>query len=310
MSLLALIGQCVAMFVTSMLVGSLPLVLKSRISSKALSGIEVLGMGLLVGAALAIIIPEGVATMYASGEQSTHAIGLSLLAGFALMLLVENVCPHPTHPHHDDEDEESTQFIPERRTSMSPVLPKEQEECSSHATAHGMSATLGLVIHGLADGIALGASSLSDNSQLGLVVFLAVLVHKGPSALGLTTTLLQLHLTPAQVRPRLVIFSLAAPVGALVTYVLVQLFGTGGSHGLGWWTGAVLLFSGGSFLYVATVIQPISETGPDDHCHHPHHEVHRETDGPRLANSTRTGLILLGMAVPSVMGLLVTGHEH
>lgn len=101
---------------------------------------------------------------------------------------VENVCPHPTHPHHDDEDEEHAHnnhshfHTPERRASMSPMLPKEQEECSSHATAHGMSATLGLVIHGLADGIALGASSLSDNKQLGLVVFLAVLVHKGECA--------------------------------------------------------------------------------------------------------------------------------
>jgi zinc transporter 9 len=45
--------------------------------------------------------------------------------------------------------------------------------------AHGLNATLGLVIHGAADGIALGASSLSGNGSLGLVVFLAVLVHKG-----------------------------------------------------------------------------------------------------------------------------------
>jgi zinc transporter 9 len=304
------------MFAASLLVGALPLMLKSTLSSKALPGIQVLGMGLLVGAALAIIIPEGVATMYAADEKSTHAIGLSLLAGFALMLLVENVCPHPTHPHHDDEDEEHAHnnhshfHTPERRASMSPMLPKEQEECSSHATAHGMSATLGLVIHGLADGIALGASSLSDNKQLGLVVFLAVLVHKGPSALGLTTTLLSLHLNPAQVRRRLVIFSLAAPTGALVTYALVSLFGASADHGLGWWTGAVLLFSGGSFLYVATVIQPISETGPDDHCHHPHHEVHRENDVPRLENGTRTGLILLGMALPAGMALLLGGHAH
>jgi zinc transporter 9 len=47
--------------------------------------------------------------------------------------------------------------------------------------AHGLNATLGLVIHGAADGIALGASSLSGNGSLGLVVFLAVLVHKGES---------------------------------------------------------------------------------------------------------------------------------
>lgn len=45
----------------------------------------------------------------------------------------------------------------------------------------GLNATLGLVIHALADGVALGASSLSGSGGLGLVVFLAVIVHKGLS---------------------------------------------------------------------------------------------------------------------------------
>jgi zinc transporter ZupT len=43
----------------------------------------------------------------------------------------------------------------------------------------GLNATLGLVIHAMADGIALGASSLSEKGGLGFVVFLAVIVHKG-----------------------------------------------------------------------------------------------------------------------------------
>jgi zinc transporter 9 len=44
------------------------------------------------------------------------------------------------------------------------MLPKPDAEHdhkrASHAAAHGLSATLGLVIHGAADGIAIGASSL------------------------------------------------------------------------------------------------------------------------------------------------------
>jgi zinc transporter 9 len=43
----------------------------------------------------------------------------------------------------------------------------------------GLNATLGLVIHGAADGIALGASSRSGSGSLSLIVFMAVLVHKG-----------------------------------------------------------------------------------------------------------------------------------
>lgn len=67
---------------------------------------------------------------------------------------------------------------------------------------------------------------------------------------------------------------------------------------------------GGSFLYVATVIQPISETGPDDHCHDVHHEVHRASDPPRLENGMRTALIFAGMALPVGLSLLVGDHNH
>ena len=75
---------------------------------KRLKAISVLGMGILVGAALTIIIPEyaarvccenqtdsrGVSTLYSSlpngrdnQEGTVKAIGLSLLSGFALMLM-------------------------------------------------------------------------------------------------------------------------------------------------------------------------------------------------------------------------------
>ena len=59
---------------------------------------------------------------------------------------------------------------------------EENGSCSSTNTngfTHGLNATLGMVIHGAADGIALGASSRSGNGNLSLIVFLAVLVHKG-----------------------------------------------------------------------------------------------------------------------------------
>ena len=52
--------------------------------------------------------------------------------------------------------------------------------------------TIGLVVHGLTDGIALGASVLSNNQStpsygLSLVVFLALAIHKGTLPSGSTT---------------------------------------------------------------------------------------------------------------------------
>jgi zinc transporter 9 len=68
MGLPVLLAQCIAMFVASMLVGSLPLMFKATSSGesslgkltpgKQLKAVSVLGMGILVGAALTIIIPE------------------------------------------------------------------------------------------------------------------------------------------------------------------------------------------------------------------------------------------------------------
>jgi zinc transporter 9 len=63
--------------------------------------------------------------------------------------------------------------------------------------------TIGLVIHSLADGAALGASffckfnklsllvseKTEEASELGLVIFIAILLHKAPAALGFGTFL-------------------------------------------------------------------------------------------------------------------------
>jgi len=394
MGLLVLLGQAVAMFVASFVIGYLPLALHSKMSAKKMKAVSVFGMGLLVGAALTVIIPEGVTTLHKGIprdvlEQETDpttAIGISLLSGFALMMLVESLTPHPdpdeddfpspsgshlssspndhhdlpqftnhdeeANDHHDahHDDVEPSYFTPPyaphpdpaRMNSSTALFPKktkpphndsfksnrsrasfrrgkDEDRCQeAEGGAHGkgvagLNATLGLVIHAMADGIALGASSLSASGGLGLVVFLAVIVHKGPTALGLTTTLMSLKLNVPQIRKRLFLFSLSAPIGAIVTYLLVLAFGggmtatAGSADGLSWWTGIALLFSGGSFLYVATVIQPLSDSGGHD-AHSPSHS-HDEPEGD-LGNFMRLGLLGAGMMLPLIMGLLIGGHDH
>lgn len=76
------------------------------------------------------------------------------------------------------------------------------------------------------------------------------MVHKAPAAFGLTSVLLKQGLGKRGARAHLVIFSLAAPMGALATWVVVQTLGGGGGEEqtTRWWTGVLLLFSGGTFL--------------------------------------------------------------
>jgi zinc transporter 9 len=96
----------------------------------------------------------------------------------------------------------------------------------------------------------MGASATSSNMRLGFVIFIAIMIHKAPAAFGLTSVLLKQGLSKRAARGHLVIFSLAAPIGALSTWIMITLLG--GDHLQGhsgqWWTGMLLLFSGGTFL--------------------------------------------------------------
>ena len=114
-----------------------------------------------------------------------------------------------------------------------------------------LSTTLGLVIHATADGIALGASS--SQPSLSFIIFVAIMVHKAPAAFGLTSGLLKQGLGKRAARAHLLVFSLAAPIGALGTWFVVRILGGAGNgpdaeESMKWWTGVLLLFSGGTFL--------------------------------------------------------------
>lgn len=187
----------------------------------------------------------------AESELPTLYIGLSLILGFILMFLIDRIPRHaseiqPTTPRHislsnlggsslSQNEEESEGFL----GSLTPT-PKQ---------SRSLATTTGLVIHAAADGIAMGASVSSPDKKLGLIVFIAIMVHKAPAAFGLTSVLLKQGLSKRAARGHLIVFSLASPFGAWLTFILVSFLG-GGEQGAvsQWWTGMLLLFSAGTFL--------------------------------------------------------------
>ena len=180
-------------------------------------------------------------------KREPHAwIGLSLICGFILMYLLDTL-PFlaPAAPQRPQSNIYSLSDLSTSPPST-PVIPQ-----------RSMSTTLGLCIHAAADGIALGASSSSTSTtSLSLIIFVAIMVHKAPAAFGLTSVLLKQGLGKRTARAHLVIFSLAAPVGAIGTWVTVRALGGGGDTEpalMKWWTGVLLLFSGGTFLLVAPI---------------------------------------------------------
>lgn len=176
--------------------------------------------------------------------RTPHAwVGVSLIFGFMLMYLIDTLPSlNPPPP-------------PQRMniyslSDLSSTAPSSSSSSQSIPKA-SFSTTLGLVIHAAADGIALGASA--SQPSISFIIFIAIMVHKAPAAFGLTSVLLKQGLGKRQARAHLVAFSLAAPIGALCTWLLVRILGGGGESGPGadsmkFWTGVILLFSGGTFL--------------------------------------------------------------
>ncbi|CCM05440.1 uncharacterized protein FIBRA_07659 [Fibroporia radiculosa] len=304
----------------SFAVGMLPLFF--TFSKSALARLSVFGTGLLLGAALGIIIPEGIETLAAASlpsELPTSAVALSLLTGFTFMLVVEQL--HSTHAHDTRVSQlpsspshvpkssavefevelgelESTEGIESQAARTTATT--QPRDISGKTRAYPL--TLGLVMHALADGLALGSSALSDTSSgsvasdsaapsnLSLVVFFALAIHKAPTALALTTSLLSTSLSRKECKKHIAAFSVATPTGTLASYAFLSYLGGSGESR---WAAVALLFSGGTFLYVATVLRPVSVYGQSED----------------LGDKTRILLIVLGMFVPYAVGVIV-GHEH
>ena len=186
----------------------------------------------------------------------TFYIGLSLILGFILMHLIDKL---PKHASETLQPPPQTRHISLDNLSqgLHSAVSLENGESESFLQSltptpkhtRSIATTTGLVIHAAADGIAMGASATSSSTKLGFVVFIAILIHKAPAAFGLTSVLLKQGLSKRAARGHLIVFSLASPLGALTTWVMIKVLGghVAGEKGH-WWTGMLLLFSGGTFL--------------------------------------------------------------
>lgn len=140
--------------------------------------------GILLGAVFFHILPE-ISTVLGS-----H-LGYSIMFGFLLIFVVEK-------------------FIM--------VHPCEEGECDYHKV--GLAAYVGIGLHSILDGIAIGAGAMMNLSG---VIILAVTMHKFPAALALSGLLMKGGTySRKKILFYMFIFSLATPVGALFAMFIFQ----------------------------------------------------------------------------------------
>lgn len=243
----------------SLLGGLAPRAFSQRLSSSQLETITGIASGLLLASALMVVIPEGFHTAAAAGARvesidddhddevefahdeeapldldgdvfafDPALLGLTVLGGFVAMLLLEGFgVGHAVHEeHHDHVDGHGHSHV-------------------HHPTSISVLAA-GLSVHALADGLAIGSAVIAGDTAFSLLVAFAVLLHRVPAAFSLG--LFALHETedgPAAFRG-LLAFSLATPLAMIVS--VLALDGLDEKY-----VALTLLFSAGTFVYVATV---------------------------------------------------------
>ncbi len=166
----------------SLIGGFLPLL--RELSQRSLALLLSFSAGVLLGAVFFHMLPE-------TGKVLVDDIGLPILAGFLLIFVMERfVFVHAC----------------------------EERDCDIHPM--GIPAFLGISLHSLLDGIALGAGLMLP--QLGPVVLLAVLIHKMPDSISISAILLSAGWARPKVARLSVLFSLTTPVGALLAFLFFR----------------------------------------------------------------------------------------
>lgn len=212
-------------------------------------------------------------------------------------------------------------------------------------TSISWTTTLGLVVHAAADGIALGslrpsscsvrssgaraafhltgAAATTNQTDVEMIVFLAIMLHKAPAAFGLTTFLLHEGLDRLRVRRHLMVFALSAPITSVITFVGLHP-SAGATTGVAQLdtfraTGIAMLFSAGTFLYVATVhVLPEAASSSHGHSHGRSPASSSTSPGggsPSASSSSPPSamskcdlfILVLGALLPL---LLTLGHHH
>lgn len=294
----------VVMFIASFAAGTVPLAMS--LSQERMNLVGSLGVGLLVGTSLGVVLPEGIEMLYSStsqgsshGERENHlAMALALITGYLIMHLFTYLPPLILSKHEHSS-------IPMSSLPSSPRLERAVSNPTSVEPAKSLSnTTVGLCIHALADGIALGSSAVSNNLALEGIVFFAIMLHKvhlllklakvqAPASFSLTTILLRESYPRHSTKRQLLLFALSSPISTIVTYFTLSSFGNGGSD-ISFWSGVFLLFSAGTLIFAST-------------------NVHLHGEEEEKPNAQRDGIKELfagavGMCIPLILGSL--GHGH
>lgn len=238
--LLELVLVCMATFFGALAMGAIPFTRAAQGMLGRLEDMTGLAAGFLIGAAMLVAIPEGIEMLSHASEMSPDfhsdeteldffVVGVALMLGFIFMMILEAFgFGHDIHEEHHD-----------------------------HATAHGhehinhpsksvMPAIIGLTVHAFIDGMVIGAAMAEGSAALTFTMVLVIMMHKFPAAFSVSAFSLHERHNRRRSKIDLLVFAAATPVAIIIFWNLFSEVSPVGR-------GLAVLFSAGTFLYIATV---------------------------------------------------------
>lgn len=243
--------------------------------------------GLMLGVAFYHLLPHSVALMGGAGGVDTSVWWLMIgLIGMLLLLRVfhfhQHDFSHEQREQHNHNHNHNHSHDHAHGSSAVPASP-----------VHGLSwmgLALGLGVHTLIDGVALGAIMHAGNHTSGLIgvgVFLAILLHKPLDAMSIVTVMQAGGWSRGARATTNLVFALMCPLGAMLFF-----FGVGVTDGGDHLVAVALAFSAGAFICIA-----LSDLLPEVHFH--------SHDRGKL-----TLAFLLGIAVAYAIGSVEPAGIH
>lgn len=259
-------GIAALTFVVAFAGGAVPLLARFDHQHSMLGAMTSISAGFLISAACLIVIPEGferfsvvTSSDLEAGTTAVHSeddghdhsghnhgeeapflglsvepsvlAGMAILLGFLLMLVTESLgFGHDIHEEHHNDAGGHVHH---------PISDQDGKRL-------GAVVVIGLTIHTIADGMAIGAGLATGSHALTGSLVATLLTHKVPAAFSLAMFSQHAHGSRRKTWTDLWVFSLATPIAILGTWAVL---GSLSDRVVGW----VLLFSAGTFIYVATV---------------------------------------------------------
>jgi zinc and cadmium transporter len=272
-SLTLILVYCVLIVLASMFGGWLPS--RVRLTHLRMQVIMSFVAGLMLGVALLHLLPA--AAQRLPSHQS--AAGWTLIGLLATFLLIRTFHFHLHGPVESDGDAGRDH--------------QHGDPAHDHAPGHQLSwlgLTIGLSVHTLMDGIALGAAVKAEPAgalTVSLAIFLAILLHKPLDALSITSLMATRGWPTGKQLMVNCGFALMCPLGALLVWVGLEQFAAWQDYLLG----GALAFSAGVFLCIS-----LGDLLPEVHFHR--HD--------RLVLSVS---LLIGVLIAAALENL-PGHSH